>query len=71
MGYENVREYAGGKQDWMRVGLPVEREDRGKLEESNEGNEEAHSWTVDRIITVGVIVILVLAFVVLLVVRLF
>jgi len=24
MGYENVREYAGGKQDWMDAGLPVE-----------------------------------------------
>ena len=24
MGYEYVREYAGGKQDWMDAGLPVE-----------------------------------------------
>jgi rhodanese-related sulfurtransferase len=24
MGYANVRHYAGGKQDWMRAGLPVE-----------------------------------------------
>jgi hypothetical protein len=23
-GYENVRHYAEGKQDWMRAGLPVE-----------------------------------------------
>ena len=26
MGYENVRHYAGGKQDWMRHDLPVEGE---------------------------------------------
>jgi rhodanese-related sulfurtransferase len=24
MGYENVRHYAAGKQDWLRAGLPVE-----------------------------------------------
>jgi rhodanese-related sulfurtransferase len=24
MGYRNVRHYAGGKQDWMQAGLPVE-----------------------------------------------
>jgi len=24
MGYTRVREYAGGKQDWMEAGLPVE-----------------------------------------------
>ncbi|HSL00050.1 MAG TPA: rhodanese-like domain-containing protein [Rubrobacteraceae bacterium] len=24
MGYENVRHYASGKQDWIRAGLPVE-----------------------------------------------
>ena len=24
MGYFNVRHYAGGKQDWIRAGLPVE-----------------------------------------------
>jgi rhodanese-related sulfurtransferase len=24
MGYENVRRYAGGKQDWIDAGLPVE-----------------------------------------------
>ena len=24
MGYENVRHYAGGKQDWMQAGLAVE-----------------------------------------------
>jgi hypothetical protein len=24
MGYENVRHYAGGKQDWMRHDLPIE-----------------------------------------------
>ena len=26
MGYEKVRHYEGGKQDWMRHGLPVEGE---------------------------------------------
>jgi rhodanese-related sulfurtransferase len=25
MGYENVREYDGGKKDWMDAGLPIER----------------------------------------------
>jgi len=25
LGYENVAVYAGGKQDWMEAGLPVER----------------------------------------------
>jgi hypothetical protein len=24
MGYKNVREYAGGKQDWMDAKLPLE-----------------------------------------------
>jgi rhodanese-related sulfurtransferase len=24
MGYENVRDYVGGKQDWIRHGLPAE-----------------------------------------------
>jgi rhodanese-related sulfurtransferase len=24
MGYTNVRDYAGGKQDWIAAGLPVE-----------------------------------------------
>jgi rhodanese-related sulfurtransferase len=24
MGYENVRDYEGGKQDWLDAGLPVE-----------------------------------------------
>ena len=24
MGYENVRDYAGGKQDWIEAGLPAE-----------------------------------------------
>jgi rhodanese-related sulfurtransferase len=24
MGYTNVRDYAGGKQDWIDAGLPVE-----------------------------------------------
>jgi rhodanese-related sulfurtransferase len=28
MGYENVRDYEGGKQDWMDAGLPVEGESR-------------------------------------------
>jgi rhodanese-related sulfurtransferase len=25
MGYENVRDYEGGKQDWIDAGLPVEK----------------------------------------------
>ncbi len=25
MGYQNVREYVGGKQDWIDAGLPVEK----------------------------------------------
>ncbi len=25
MGYESVREYVGGKKDWMDAGLPTER----------------------------------------------
>jgi len=24
LGYSNVRDYAGGKQDWMDAGFPVE-----------------------------------------------
>ncbi len=24
MGYEDVRDYVGGKQDWMEAGLPAE-----------------------------------------------
>ncbi len=27
MGYTNVRDYAGGKQDWINAGLPVEKTD--------------------------------------------
>jgi len=26
MGYTNVKDYEGGKQDWMQAGLPVESE---------------------------------------------
>ena len=26
MGYTNVKEYAGGKQDWVQAGLPIESE---------------------------------------------
>jgi rhodanese-related sulfurtransferase len=26
MGYENVRDYEGGKKDWVEAGLPVEGE---------------------------------------------
>lgn len=25
MGYHNVRKYAGGKEDWIKAGLPVEK----------------------------------------------
>jgi len=25
MGYTNVRDYAEGKEDWIRAGLPMER----------------------------------------------
>ena len=28
MGYRNVREYVGGKQDWIDAGMPVEKEVR-------------------------------------------
>jgi len=28
MGYENVRDYAGGKEDWKEAGLPTEGESR-------------------------------------------
>jgi len=27
MGYENVYDYEGGKQDWVEAGLPLEREE--------------------------------------------
>ena len=27
MGYKNVRDYEGGKSDWMESGLPIEGED--------------------------------------------
>ena len=31
MGYENVRDYVGGKKDWMEAGLPSEgRRTEGK-----------------------------------------
>lgn len=26
MGYENVRDYEGGKEDWIEAGLPTEGE---------------------------------------------
>jgi rhodanese-related sulfurtransferase len=26
MGYENVRDYEGGKKDWIDAGLPIEGE---------------------------------------------
>jgi rhodanese-related sulfurtransferase len=28
LGYTNVRHYVGGKADWMKAGLPLERADR-------------------------------------------
>jgi rhodanese-related sulfurtransferase len=28
MGYENVRDYEGGKEDWVEAGLPIEGESR-------------------------------------------
>lgn len=28
MGYENVRDYEGGKEDWVEAGLPAEGESR-------------------------------------------
>jgi hypothetical protein len=28
MGYTNVRDYAGGKQDWIDAGLPVVKEEQ-------------------------------------------
>ncbi len=28
MGYENVRDYEGGKKDWADAGLPIEGEHR-------------------------------------------
>jgi rhodanese-related sulfurtransferase len=28
MGYENVRDYEGGKEDWVEAGLPTEGESR-------------------------------------------
>jgi rhodanese-related sulfurtransferase len=28
LGYTNVREYPGGKQDWIAAGLPMERPPR-------------------------------------------
>lgn len=28
MGYENVRDYEGGKEDWIDAGLPVEKHQR-------------------------------------------
>ena len=27
MGYKNVRDYEGGKSDWMEAGLPIEGDD--------------------------------------------
>ena len=30
MGYHNVRDYTGGKQDWIRAGLPHEGTHREK-----------------------------------------
>ena len=31
MGYENVRHYAEGKQDWLQAGLPVESKRKSRL----------------------------------------
>ena len=38
MGYTNVRDYSGGKQDWMVAGLPVERGEEAQAQEGAEGN---------------------------------
>lgn len=32
MGYENVRDYQGGKADWVAAGLPVEKHQRRPVE---------------------------------------
>ncbi|MGB3683049.1 MAG: rhodanese-like domain-containing protein [Rubrobacteraceae bacterium] len=31
MGYKNVRHYAGGKQDWIQAGMPVESKRKSRL----------------------------------------
>jgi hypothetical protein len=31
MGYENVRDYEGGKEDWVEAGLPTEGERHQRL----------------------------------------
>jgi rhodanese-related sulfurtransferase len=36
MGYENVRDYAGGKKDWQEAGLPTEGESRAARRPSAE-----------------------------------
>jgi len=31
MGYSNVRHYVGGKDDWIKAGLPVVRDGESKV----------------------------------------
>lgn len=34
MGYTNIKDYVGGKQDWMRAGLPTEGERQRRSKET-------------------------------------
>ena len=36
MGYTNVKDYEGGKSDWMEAGFPVEGEESGASKKSSE-----------------------------------
>ena len=41
MGYTNVKDYEGGKSDWMEAGFPVEGEESGAGKSSSEKQQSA------------------------------
>ena len=41
MGYTNVKDYEGGKSDWMEAGFPVEGEESGAGKSSSETQANA------------------------------
>lgn len=40
LGYANVKEYAGGKQDWIDAGLPLETDGEGDVNRAAENEPD-------------------------------
>ena len=40
LGYTNVKDYAGGKQDWIDAGLPIETDGEGDVDVAGAAEDE-------------------------------